>query len=83
MAQAEKQLGVHVFVNRRKIEVPTDTMTGAELLEAAEFEGQGWDLLQLQGEGDPTGGEVILADKTLELKNGDRFRVIPGNRTFG
>jgi hypothetical protein len=31
-------------------------MTGAELLQAAEFEGQGWDLLRLQGEGDPSGG---------------------------
>ena len=83
MAQAAKHPAVHVFVNRKKIELSTDTMTGAELLEAAEFEGQGWDLLKLQGEGDPTGGEVIVADKTLELKNGDRFRVIPGNRTFG
>lgn len=83
MAQAAKQPAVHVFVNRKKIELSTNTMTGAELLEASGFEGQGWDLLELQGEGDPTGGEVVLADKTLELKNGDRFRVIPGNRTFG
>lgn len=83
MAQAAKQPAVHLFVNRKRIELSTNTMTGAELLEAAGFEGQGWDLLELQGEGDPSGGEVVLADKTLELKNGDRFRVIPGNRTFG
>jgi hypothetical protein len=44
---------------------------------------QSWDLLLLHGEGDPTGGEVILASQALHLKSGERFRVIPGNRTFG
>lgn len=83
MAQAEKQPAVHVFVNRKKVELSTNTMTGAELLEAAEFQGHEWDLLKLQGEGDPSGGEIVMAGDTLELKNGDRFRVIPGNRTFG
>lgn len=88
MAQAEKaekakKAEVHVFVNRQKVELPTDRVTGAELLEAAGFQGQGWDLLRLKGEGDPSGGQVILAGDPLELKNGDRFRVIPGNRTFG
>jgi hypothetical protein len=74
---------VHVFVNREKVDLYTTELTGAELLAEAGFEGQGWDLLKLQGEGDPSGGELILHDQTLTLKNGDRFRVIPGNRTFG
>jgi hypothetical protein len=74
---------IHVFVNRRKLDLETDSLTGAELLSAAGFEGTTWDLLQLQGEGDPSGGEVVLAAQQLTLKNGDRFRVIPGNRTFG
>jgi len=78
-----KKNSVHVFVNRKRLEVDHHSMTGAELLVAAGFEGQGWDLLSLQGEGDPSGGEVILATADLQLKNGDRFRVIPGNRTFG
>jgi hypothetical protein len=82
-AQKGQQVAVHVFVNRKKVEVGTEQITGAELLEAGGFEGQGWDLLALQGEGDPTGGELIMFDRVLELKNGDRFRVIPGNRTFG
>jgi hypothetical protein len=73
---------IHVFVNRRKLELQSTEMTGRQLLEAAGF-GEGYDLLQLQGEGDPTGGAVILADQVLNLKNGDHFRVIPGNRTFG
>jgi uncharacterized protein YabE (DUF348 family) len=77
------KVSVHVLVNRKKVELETNVVTGAQLLQAAGFEGQQWDLLELQGEGDPTGGEVILADHELQLKNGDRFRVIPGNRTFG
>ena len=82
MAERAK-VSVHVFVNRQRIELETNVVTGAQLLQAAGFEGQEWDLLKLQGEGDPTGGEVIMADRELQLKNGDRFRVIPGNRTFG
>lgn len=74
---------IHIFVNRRKIPVDDATVTGAELLNIAGFDGDQWDLLQLQGEGDPSGGTVILADKQLTLHNADRFRVVPGNRTFG
>lgn len=74
---------VHVFVNRRKVDLPSEQVTGKEILEAAGFTGQGWDLLQLQGEGDPTGGTLIMWDQMVTLKNGDHFRVIPGNRTFG
>jgi hypothetical protein len=75
--------GVHVFVNRRKLDLPSEEITGAGLVAAAGFEGQAWDLFQLQGEGDPTGGTLIQANETLHLKDGERFRVIPGNRTFG
>jgi hypothetical protein len=77
------QTKLHVFVNRKKVDLERDRMTGAELLLEAGFQGDGWDLLRLRGEGDPTGGDVLLATDELELKNGDRFRVIPGNRTFG
>jgi hypothetical protein len=83
MAQTEKATKVEVFVNRRKLELHRAQLTGAELLEKAGFEGYGWDLLKLKGEGDPSGGEVVQADTELHLKNGERFRVIPGNRTFG
>lgn len=74
---------LHIFVNRRKIELDTADLSGADLLAKAGFEGETWDLLQLQGEGDRTGGTVVMFDQPLTVKNGDRFRVIPGNRTFG
>jgi hypothetical protein len=74
---------IHIFVNRRKLELDTNELTGAELLERAGFEGREWDLYRLKGEGDPSGGELVLFDQQLKLKNGDRFRVIPGNLTFG
>jgi hypothetical protein len=83
MTQAAKETKIEIFVNRRKLELHVTDLTGATLLVDAGFDGEGWDLLQLQGEGDPTGGEVVQADQPLHLKNGERFRVIPGNRTFG
>ncbi len=83
MAQTEKAIQVEVFVNRRKLELHETEITGAELLEAAGFQGQAWDLFKLQGEGDPSGGELLQATEVIPLKNGERFRVIPGNRTFG
>lgn len=81
--QNSKTKTIHVFVNRAKLEITDAEMTGAELLDAAGFEGQKWDLLELQGEGDPSGGQLILAADPLKLKNGMHSRVIPGNRTFG
>ena len=81
--QASQEIHIHIFVNRRKIPIDDPTVTGAQLLDLADFEGTQWDLLQLQGEGDPSGGTVILADQPLTLHNAARFRVVPGNRTFG
>ena len=77
------KVGVHVFVNRKKLDLDVETISGADLLLKAGFEGTGWDLLRLQGEGDPTGGTVVLATEILSIRNGEHFRVIPGNRTFG
>ena len=74
---------IHIFVNRQKVELPDGETSVAALLAAAGFDGQGWDVLRLQGEGDPTGGTLLAATDPVELKNGERFRVIPGNRTFG
>jgi hypothetical protein len=74
---------IEIFANRRRLEVSQTEITGAALLEAAQFEGDGWDLLKLQGEGDPSGGALVEATDAIHLKSGDRFRVIPGNRTFG
>ena len=74
---------LHVFVNRRKVELPSNQLTGAQLLERAGFTGQGYDLFRLQGEGDPTGGTLIMATELITMHPGEHFRVIPGNRTFG
>jgi hypothetical protein len=74
---------VHVFVNRRKVDLDIRELTGEQLLAKAGFQGNQWDILRLKGEGDPTGGELILFNQTITVKNGDHFRVIPGNRTFG
>jgi hypothetical protein len=85
--QEEKKMGpsheIHIFVNRRKIEIDSAELTGEQILAKAGFVGKEWDLLRLQGEGDPTGGTLVMWDQVITLKNGEHFRVIPGNRTFG
>lgn len=73
---------VFVFVNRRRLELHVKELTGEQLLKAAGF-GAGYDLFLLNGEGDPTGGTLIMATQVIHLKDGEDFRVIPGNRTFG
>lgn len=74
---------VHVFVNRTKLDLDTDRLTREELMTVAGFPSEGHDLFRLQGEGDPSGGALVAANEVLQLKNGDRFRIIPGNLTFG
>ena len=83
MTQVEQAAKIEVFINRRELELNPGEITGAGLLEVAGFQGQAWDLFRLQGEGDPTGGDLIQASDLIQPKNGERFRVIPGNRTFG
>ncbi len=74
---------VPVFINRRKIELQAGPMTITSLLARAGFEGTEWDVLLLKGEGDPTGGTLLMSDATIEIRAGLHFRVLPGNRTFG
>lgn len=71
-----------IFINRNRFQAPEDPMSGRAILALAGY-GEGYDLLLLQGEGDPTGGTCILADKLVDIKPGMHFRVMPGNCTFG
>lgn len=82
VAKKEKDKTVTIKVNRREVKVPKH-LTGAELLEIAGFAGSEWDLLKLAGEGDASGGTLIKGEEQLTVHKGDRFRVVPGNRTFG
>lgn len=73
---------VPIHINRTLYKVEERPMTGREILAIAGF-GQGYDLLLLQGEGDPSGGRLMLADELVEVRPGLHFRAIPGDRTFG
>lgn len=75
-------MAIQIFVNRLKREAPQEQMTGAEILALADF-GNDHDLFKLQGEGDRTGGTQIAPTETVDVKSGDHFRAIPGNRNFG
>jgi hypothetical protein len=83
MTQTDQKTEIKIFVNRRPLDLTVREITGAQLLERAGFEGDEWDLFKLHGEHDPTGGVLIPANEELHLHNDERFRVIPGKRTFG
>lgn len=76
------QTAVVIFINRRRFEVDGVEATAREILAIAGL-GEGYDLLLLRGEGDPTGGRCILADEIVELRPGLHFNAIPGDCTFG
>ncbi len=71
-----------IFINRIKHDVPGGSLTGLEILAVGGF-GPDHDLFMLQGEGDPTGGTPIGLDQRVEIKPGQHYRAIPGNRNFG
>ena len=71
-----------IFINRKEYKAANRRMTGLQILELADF-GADHDLFLLQGEGDRTGGAPIGLEQEVELKDGEHFRAIPGNRNFG
>jgi hypothetical protein len=71
-----------IHLNRRSVDAPRSRMLGLEILGLGEY-GADYELYLLQGEGDPTGGERIDHERSLDLKNGLHFRAIPGNAHFG
>jgi hypothetical protein len=71
-----------IFVNGSKYEASRGSMTTRDILALAGF-GSDHDLFLLQGEGDPTGGTPIGLEQTVEVKPGQHYRAIPGNRNFG
>lgn len=75
-------MSVHVFINRREIELPGGAETGEQVLVAGDY-GPDYNLFLLKGEGDPTGGVQIDRTQTIEVKDGMHFRAIPGNANFG
>ena len=73
---------IPIFINRREYKAPTDDVTGRQILALAGL-GEDHDLFRLQGEGDRTGGAPIGMDQQVDLRHGEHFRAIPGNRNFG
>jgi hypothetical protein len=72
----------HLHLNRRRVDAPKTPMNGLEILGLGDY-GADYELYLLQGEGDPTGGQLIPHDRALDLKDGLHFRAIPGNANFG
>ena len=72
----------HLHLNRRGVAALQTPMSGLEILGLGDY-GSDYELYLLQGEGDPTGGELIAHGRALDLKSGLHFRAIPGNANFG
>lgn len=75
-------MNVHVFINRRKIELPAGMQSGEQILTVGDY-GPDYNLFLLKGEGDPSGGAQIERTQMIEVKQGMHFRAIPGNANFG
>jgi hypothetical protein len=73
---------IPILINRKKYEASVDSMTGRQILALAGF-GEDHDLFALHGEGDSSGGTPIGLDQQVDVKAGNHFRAIPGNRNFG
>jgi hypothetical protein len=80
MASDQKKFVIHI--NSRRFEAPRSPMSVLELHELAGYDAS-YILFRLQGEGDPSGGEQLANDSSIELKNGLHFRGIPSNANFG
>lgn len=75
-------MAIQIFINRKRYDAPDADLTGRQILQLAGI-GDDHDLFRLQGEGDRTGGTPIGLDERIEVKSGEHFRAIPGNRNFG
>jgi hypothetical protein len=75
-------LQIHIFINRRPIEVSAGDMTAQDILKAGDY-GPDYQLFMLRGEGDPTGGQLLAPTDVVLVAGGMHFRAIPGNATFG
>jgi hypothetical protein len=75
--------GIDIFVNSRKINVQSNRITGAELLKLAGFiRDEHWDIHRLTNETDSSISTIISARDTIEIRDGDRFRVMEGHHSL-
>jgi len=71
-----------IHLNRRVLEAPTSPMSGSAILALGGY-GSEYELYELHGEHDPTGGVLIAPTAEVKLHDGLYFRAIPGNANFG
>lgn len=79
---AKKAVKVHV--NRKLVELDRVEGNARDLLLAAGFIGEEYDVFLLtHGEDDPSGGQLLGLDEPFRFESGQHFRVLPANRNFG
>ena len=72
----------HIKINRRPFETHESKLTGLQILNLAGY-GDEYELFELHGEGDPSGGQPRPLDAVIEIHEGQHFRAIPKDANFG
>lgn len=70
----------HIFVNKTKYEVTSETLTGRQILALANLTPEQSDLFLVKGEGK---SDQIQPDQNVPLQNGMHFNAITKGVNFG
>jgi hypothetical protein len=80
MMEAEsKEKGKEIFVNKKRLVVTEDSLTGAQILQRAGFDPAQYDLFLVHGQK----SDLIPPDQPVEIKNGLHFNAILKNVPYG
>ena len=71
--------GKVIFVNKKKIRVTEESLTGKQILERAGLEPEKYDLFLVRGQN----SEKIEPDQSVEIKNGLHFNAILKSVPYG
>lgn len=68
-----------IFVNKKRLVVTEDSLTGAQILQRAGFDPAQYDLFLVHGQK----SDLISPDQSVEIKNGLHFNAILKNVPYG
>lgn len=79
MEAESKEKEKQIFVNKKRLVVMEDSLTGAQILQRADFDPTQYDLFLVHGQK----SDIIPPDKSVEIKNGLHFNAIVKNVPYG
>jgi len=79
MEPESKEKGKEIFVNKKRLVITEESLTGAQILQRAGFDTAQYDLFLVHGQK----SELIALDQSVEIKNGLHFNAILKNVPYG